>query len=577
VAVAAFGVPIQSGADERLVTWRVEGDRVVSDGDALSDALPVGSLQKPFVAKAWASAHPGATPPTLRCDSRSACWRRSGHGIVDLTRATVVSCNAYFRELARETPPATLATMLREAGFLTPSRPSVDEAIGLDSDVTIPPASLLMAYRRLVREPWSLGEPVRRALLAGLREAALDGTAKGIEGQGYWAKTGTVTAVDGAPTSTSGWAVAVDDSGWGILGLLRRGTGRDAARALAGPMGRLRPLGSRHGGASRVVVPHDPARPETGAPVRVSLFDALHPARIEAQLVGDAPVLSSRGYQGPGAKVDLRPGDVLGLGLWDLVLPDLHLKRRIRGEVRAALRGGGGLSLVASLDRREYVDGVVLAELPSGAGALREALAAAVLRFVDRGPRHHGFDLCDTTHCAWFVGRGPRVSWVRPTEAVISGPAALQRRPLTDDEWARAVAAAGLEGPAYWTGHCGGAPLSPHALWGNGDRRVTPCPRHGGVRCRPWRRTWSRAEVDRAFGPDVEDIAVDWPDGVWTLVLATTSGRRELLYDEAHRAIAATSGWAAMPSPADRILRAAAGWTVEGVGLGHRVGICLGE
>lgn len=575
MAVVALG-PALSAAESPLLTWRFEGDQVMSDDDGASfDALPVGSLQKPFVAKAWASVHPGATPPTLRCDSHSACWRRSGHGIVDLTRATIVSCNAYFRELARETPPAALAATLREAGFRTPQAPSADEAIGLDSAVVIPPASLLVAYRRLVREPWSEGEPVRRRLLAGLRDAAVAGTAKGIEGRGYWAKTGTVTALDGAPMATSGWAVALDDSGWGILGLLRRGTGRDAARALAAPLGRLRPFG--HGGAGTVAVaaPGRPASPGAYPAVRVSLFDALRPTRIEAQLVGDAPVLSSRGYQGPGTKVDLHPGDVLGLGLWDLVLPDFRVARRVRGEVSALARGGGGLSVIASMDRREYVDGVLLAELPAGVGALRAALAAAVLRFVERGPRHEGFDLCDTTHCAWFVGRGPRVSWVSPTEALPS--TAAQRRPLSDDEWARAAAEARQDGPAHWTGHCGGAPLSPHAVWGNGDRRATPCPRHGGILSRPWRRSWSRADVERAFGPDVEDITVDWPDGVWTLVIATTSGRRGLLYDDAHRALARAAGWAALPSPADRVTRTGDGWAAVGVGLGHRVGVCLGD
>jgi hypothetical protein len=235
------------------------------------------------------------------------------------------------------------------------------------------------------------------------------------------------------------------------------------------------------------------------------------------------------------------------------------------------------LSVVATVDRREYVDGILLAELPTGADALREALAAAALRFVEHGPRHEGFDVCDTTHCAWFVGRGPRVTWVRPTEAVLAQPIAFQRRPLRDDQWLRVSAAANLDGPSSWTGHCGGAPLSPHALWGNGDRRVTPCPRHGGVACRPWRRTWSRAEVGRVFGPEVENVTVEWPDGVWTLVLATASGRRELHYDDAHRALAGVAGWAALPSPADRVVATAAGWVAEGVGLGHRVGVCLGD
>jgi hypothetical protein len=70
---------------------------------------------------------------------------------------------------------------------------------------------------------------------------------------------------------------------------------------------------------------------------------------------------------------------------------------------------------------------------------------------------------------------------------------------------------------------------------------------------------------------------VRYDDGVWGLEIETgEGGPRVLHYDEAHRALAAVLGWASLPSPADRAFPLANGWRAEGVGLGHRVGLCLG-
>src|SRR5207249_7386422 len=84
---------------------------------SLHDALPisgaepgplaVGSLLKPFVAKAWAHAHPGVPPPVERCERASGCWRPAGHGTAGLTRALAVSCNAYFKKMAAEDRKST--------------------------------------------------------------------------------------------------------------------------------------------------------------------------------------------------------------------------------------------------------------------------------------------------------------------------------------------------------------------------------------------------------------------------------------------------------------------------------------
>lgn len=570
-----------SASDGGLIVWRLEGDRVVADVGAPAAPLPVGSLQKPFVAKAWARAHPTLVPEPFKCDPRSGCWLRSGHGLLNVTRATAVSCNAYFRRLAEETPEVDLVATLRGEGFVVGERVSPDAAIGLEGGgVTISPATLLEAYRRLTREPWTTGEPVRRLVLSGLRDAALSGTAHGLARRGYWAKTGTSAAIDGRPLATSGWAVAVDDSGWGVLGLLPEGTGREAAVELAAPLSRLRPWATPIGRDARDVEGRAtaPGAPPVTGSVRVSLFEALGPARVTVRNCGGSPAAGSRGYVGAGATVDLKAGERLGTALWELSIPERHVVRRVRGALSCQGGPGATLRVIADLEPREYVDGVLAAELPEGRPLLRDNLAPAVLRFLSAGPRHEDADVCDTTHCAWFVGRGPRLTWHGETATLVPRRGASGAPALLDDAaWARALAAAREPGPAFWTGHCGGAPLSPHAVWGNGDRRVASCPRHTGGASRPWSRAWSEAEVAAAFGEAVDDLSVEWPDGVWTLVVRAGGSSRPWRYDEAHRALAAALGWGALPSPATRVARASGGWKAEGFGLGHRVGLCLAD
>ncbi len=509
-----------SASQGDLIVWRLEGGSVVADVGAPTNPLPVGSLQKPFVAKAWARAHPAAVPEPFRCDARSGCWLRSGHGLVDMTRATALSCNAYFRHLAEGTPEGVLVATLRGEGFVVGEHVSPEAAIGLGSgSATIPPATLLDAYRRLTREPWTTGESVRRLLLSGLRDAALSGTASGLAGRGYWAKTGTSAAIDGRPAATSGWAVAVDDSGWGVLGLLPEGTGREAALRLAAPLATLRPWTTPIGPVvsdGREERSRALAGPRVADRVRVSLFEALAPSRVSVRNCGGSPASGARGYVGAGATLDLRAGDRLGEALWELSIPERRMVRRLRGALSCESAPGDTLRVIADLEPREYVDGVLAAELPGGRPALRGDLAAAVLRFLGAGPRHEDADVCDTTHCAWFLGRGPRLTWRGAAATVAPRGDAAEAPLLDDDAWSRAEAASREPGPAFWTGHCGGAPLSPHAVWGNGDRRVASCPRHVAA-SRPWSRVWSEAEVAAAFGGAVDDLSVEWPDGVWTL------------------------------------------------------------
>jgi stage II sporulation protein D len=565
-----------------LLVWRLEHDHVTGP-DGWERPLPVGSLAKPFVAKAWARSHPGAATPRFLCTSTSGCWLPSGHGALGLAKAVASSCNAYFRALASATPEGTLASVLREEGFLVPSPLSPDTAIGGDGALAIRPGGLLRAYLRLTREPWVSGESVRAELLAGLRENALRGTARGLGRYGLWAKTGTVPAIDGRPLRTSGLTVAVDDAGSVLLGVLPDGTGREAARSLATALARSGPGGEGHDPAPGTSAPRAPL-PDLAlgtAPGRVSvaLFGGLRPRVLVARNLGDHPLETSRGYLGAGSSTSLRPGDRLFEGLWRLSLPDLRFHRDVKAALACREGPGGTLRLRADMTAPEYVAGVVDAELPGGGRDLRMALGAAVLRFLGDGPRHGTTHVCDSTHCAWFIGRGPAVSWLTATTPVFfSRPEAggTDAATLDPSTWEAIVRGAREPGPRQWTSHCGGRPLSAHAVWGSEDQRVWACNRHPGSSA-AWSRRWSDADLSAAFGSPVHSMAVTDPGGVWTLAVLTAAGTEALGYDQAHRRLAATLGWAALPSPATVVAREPRGWRAEGVGLGHRVGLCLGD
>ncbi len=545
-----------SAAD--LLVWRLAEGRVEAPAGAPRGPLSVGSLQKPFLVRAWASAHPGREAPRQVCRGGDACWYRPGHGELGLVEALAQSCNSYFRELAAAVPGPELASALRDAGFRLDATPSPSEAIGLDPSqrVTIEPGRLLAAYATLLREPWSPGEQLRGQVLAGLRAAASRGTASALRDRNVWAKTGTSAAVDGRPLGTSGWVVTVDDAGRARLGLLAHGTGREAARALAA-------------GAASAASPG----PLPASAVTVQLFSLLEPRGLAARNLSPAPVAGSHGFTGPGATRALSAGDRLHDGLWEVSVPARKLTRIVRGSLACSGRRDGTLRLVASVSPREYVDGVIAAELPDGSRALREALGAAALRFLAVGPRHAGAHVCDSTHCAYFVGRGPRVAWPDPVTPVERGAPA----PVDEALWREIVDDAARPGPRQWTSHCGGAPLSAHFVWGTGDRSVARCPLHGSGESRPWTRLLSDADLARAFGGAVRDLEIVERDGVWNLDVALPDATRSLLYDDAHRLLARVLDWGALPSPATSVARAGGGFRVTGFGLGHRVGLCLGE
>ncbi len=542
--LAAAGLLAQG---PQLIVWTRAASGRVSGGPERPEA--VGSLQKPWVAKAWALAHPGSAAPRSVCTPEAACWLPTGHGPLGLSRALAVSCNAYFRALAEATPPDLLQRVFREAGFQAPPR-TPDQAIGLEPGPTILPSRLLEAYDRLQREPWAQGEALRGTVLQGLREAARSGTAKGLTQPGLLAKTGTVPSRDGDPRHTVGWVLAMEPGGSGRLARLEHGTGREAAARLLQPPESLE-----------------------GSQVRVQLL-ALLPGPFTVRNLEAAPLPSTGGFLGPGGERRLRPGDWVGPGLLELRTTN-GFRRQLRGRLQCRWGRGSTPELVAHVALRDYVAGVLAAELPGVRDSRRLELGAAILRFLRQGPRHRDVDVCDNTHCAWFIGAGPRLDWRSPTRAVAL--AAPVDPPPSEAEWTAFEALAQQPGPSRWSAHCGGEPLSSHALWASGDEGRAPCPRHGPEAAAPWVRHWPSDRLRQALGREVLDLAVVWKAGTWHLQIRDARGSRELRYDTAHRVLATTLGWDGLPSPADEVRPVAGGWEARGRGSGHRVGLCLGE
>lgn len=564
--------------------WVRSRGQVQIIGTPKEASLAVGSIQKPFLMRAWASAHLREATPRIMCTKTSGCWRPGGHGPLDLRGAIRESCNSYFRQIARETSSDAIRESFLDAGFSWAGEMSDAEAIGLPGPaaVTIAPERLLASYTELVRSPWISREDVRRELIEGMKESAFLGTASGLRLFGFMAKTGTVPALDGAPLQTSGFVVAVEDGGFAFLGLLRRGTGREAAIRAGDEIARLRTGLVRRSDPTSSSSKARPGDRKRGLEdlVRVRMLDELRLAEIRLQNIGTGPTDSSRGFIGPGGSTTAAPGDHFSAGEWRITAENPEFERRIRGAV-AVLDQGGPIRLVATMSARDYANGVLKAELGTTAGVLRTQLASAALRYLQRGARHPEADVCDSTHCAWFVGEGPVPRWLRPDTARNERDIAAD---LSDSEWARALrdARAQPRGADLWTADCGGEPASPHFIWGGGDRRVTLCPRHPKGSGRHWRREWSAAALEAVFGTRPEAIDVAVLGGQWMLKVRLApreSGRNStsltMTYDEAHRRLADWLGWDAMPAPATRVSRTSSGFVVEGRGFGHRVGLCL--
>lgn len=159
-------------------------------------AAPVGSLVKPFTALAYARAH-RFEYPHVTCRR---CWSGRAHGTVGIEQAVAVSCNSYFRELARGVPAGTAGVF----GLTAPVDADAETLIGLGGWKEAP-AAILKAYIELAARR---GEPGVAPLLEGMRRSAVSGTGKGVGLTGALVKTGTASCVHGRAPG-DGYAVVL--------------------------------------------------------------------------------------------------------------------------------------------------------------------------------------------------------------------------------------------------------------------------------------------------------------------------------------------------------------------------------
>jgi len=166
--------------------------------------IPLGSLVKPFTALAYASAH-NFVYPKLECKGKAnACWQDRPHGMLDLTSAISVSCNAYFRQLAQSFSSEQLNQVARDFRIEPLDENSESQNFaGLGDRWRISPFHLAQAFIELQRRK---DQPGVSEVLQGMRQSALRGTGMSVGHQ--LAHTKALVKTGTAPCTHKPWAPA---------------------------------------------------------------------------------------------------------------------------------------------------------------------------------------------------------------------------------------------------------------------------------------------------------------------------------------------------------------------------------
>lgn len=150
-------------------TWRALNDdprRPLHDR-ALSGQYPPGSTYKPFVAAAALEEGIVTSDTRIFCPGHwklgrrtYRCWKRAGHGWVDLNKALVESCDVFFYEVGHQLGIDRIAYFARGFGFgRKPGLGFPQEKAGL-----VPSTAWKLARRG---EPWIEGETISAAIGQG--------------------------------------------------------------------------------------------------------------------------------------------------------------------------------------------------------------------------------------------------------------------------------------------------------------------------------------------------------------------------------------------------------------------------
>lgn len=177
--------------------------------DAPDQAIPPGSLVKPFVVAAYAAQHNNSFPRVRCAGTRSLCWLPHGHGELGMEEALAQSCNAYFLALAAGLDQERARETFRSFGLAGPgANLRTPGMIGLGAEWRETPLAIAHAYLALLN---ASDAAVRARVLAGMRGAADHGTAAAVEAalgpEAALAKTGTAPCTHHPQGQADGFAV----------------------------------------------------------------------------------------------------------------------------------------------------------------------------------------------------------------------------------------------------------------------------------------------------------------------------------------------------------------------------------
>jgi cell division protein FtsI/penicillin-binding protein 2 len=187
------------------------GVLLVSRWENENKPIPLGSLVKPFTALAYAEAHDFRFPRYNCKGEASGCWRTQPHGDLNIVSAISVSCNSYFRSLARNVTSAEIVPVTQEFR-LEPPEEGIAAAglIGLGEQWRISPTHMARAYLELARRG---DQPGVREILAGMLQSAQNGTGAAVghalKNSDALVKTGTAPCTHSPHAPGDGFVVAL--------------------------------------------------------------------------------------------------------------------------------------------------------------------------------------------------------------------------------------------------------------------------------------------------------------------------------------------------------------------------------
>jgi cell division protein FtsI/penicillin-binding protein 2 len=202
--------------------------------------MPIGSLIKPFTALAYANTH-GFVYPTLTCrGAADSCWLPAGHGRVGITEAIAGSCNAYFLQLARRTPPDALTMELQRFGMPVDAAVATPDAmVGFGDALRLAPSAVIHGYLEIVSRA---GQPGVVPIVQGMRASTRTGTGRAagaaIGAGDALVKTGTAPCSHSPRATSDGYTIVIYPAERPRLVLLMQAHGRTGAET-AGAAGEL--------------------------------------------------------------------------------------------------------------------------------------------------------------------------------------------------------------------------------------------------------------------------------------------------------------------------------------------------